>query len=94
MVEQEITVAVPVLSLVVLIGVSSSGKSTFARDYFAPTEVLSSDFFRAMVSDDENSLEATEDAFSALHFVAARRLARGHLTVVDATTVHPLPARD
>ena len=89
MVEQEITVAVPVLSLVVLIGVSSSGKSTFARDHFAPTEVLSSDFFRAMVSDDENSLEATEDAFSALHFVAARRLARGHLTVVDATNVQP-----
>ena len=77
------------LSLVVLIGVSSSGKSTFARDHFAPTEVLSSDFFRAMVSDDENSLEATEDAFSALHFVAARRLARGHLTVVDATNVQP-----
>jgi predicted kinase len=51
MVEQEITVAVPVLSLVVLIGVSGSGKSTFARDHFAPSEVLSCDFFRAIVSD-------------------------------------------
>ncbi|MYF93537.1 MAG: polynucleotide kinase-phosphatase [Gemmatimonadetes bacterium] len=81
--------SIPDLSLVVLIGVSSSGKSTFAREHFLPTEVLSADFFRALVADDENSLEATDDAFAALHFVAARRLARGLLTVVDATNVQP-----
>ncbi len=79
--------SLPELSLVVLIGASSSGKSTFARQHFRPTEVLSSDACRALVSDDENSLEATTVAFEVLHAIAARRLARGRLTVVDATNV-------
>ena len=89
MADEKIRLSIPDLSLVVLIGVSSAGKSTFAREHFLPTEVLSADFFRGVVADDENSLEATDDAFAALHFVAARRLARGLLTVVDATNVQP-----
>src|SRR5439155_20258181 len=77
----------PELSLVVLVGPSGSGKSTFARRHFKPTEVLSSDFCRGLVSDDENSQAATGDAFDVLHYVAAKRLAAGRLTVVDATNV-------
>jgi len=78
---------VPEYSLVVLVGTSGSGKSTFARRHFAPTEVLSSDFCRGLVSDDENDQTATADAFAVLQFVASRRLARGRLVVVDATNV-------
>jgi protein phosphatase len=78
---------VPELSLVVLIGASGSGKSTFARTHFKPTEVMSSDACRGLVSDDENDLSATGDAFDVLHFIASRRLARGKLAVVDATSV-------
>src|SRR5260221_779115 len=80
---------VPELSLVVLIGPSGCGKSSFARKHFKPTEVLSSDFCRGLVSDDENSQAATNDAFEVLHFVAAKRLAAGRLVVVDATNVQP-----
>src|SRR5689334_21094665 len=83
------TLTIPELSLVVLIGPSGCGKSTFARKHFKDTEVLSSDGFRGLVSDDENDQSATNDAFAALHYVAARRLARGRLTVVDATNVQP-----
>src|SRR5918993_2290628 len=83
------TFTIPELSLVVLIGPSGCGKSTFARKHFKSTEVLSSDGFRALVADDENDQSSTDDAFAALHFVAARRLARGKLTVVDATNVQP-----
>ena len=83
------TFTIPELSLVVLIGPSGCGKSTFARKHFKPTEVMSSDGFRALVSDDENDQSSTDDAFAALHFVAARRLARAKLTVVDATNVQP-----
>lgn len=83
------TFTIPELSLVVLIGPSGCGKSTFARKHFKTTEVMSSDGFRALVSDDENDQSSTDDAFAALHFVAARRLARGKLTVVDATNVQP-----
>src|SRR5687767_12049904 len=77
----------PELCLVVLIGPSGAGKSTFARKHFKPTEVLSSDFCRGLVSDDENSQDATNDAFAVLNHIASVRLARGLLTVIDATNV-------
>ncbi len=80
---------IPELSFVVLIGVSGSGKSTFARKHFKPTEILSSDACRGLVSDDENSPAATKDAFEVLQFIARKRLAAGNLTVVDATNVQP-----
>lgn len=78
---------IPTLSLVLLVGTSGSGKSTFARKHFRPTEVVSSDAFRAMVADDENDQSATAAAFEVLHLLVARRLERGLLTVVDATNV-------
>jgi protein phosphatase len=67
--------------------VSGSGKSTFGRTHFLPSEVISSDFCRGLVSDDENAQDATNDAFDLLHYIAGKRLARGRLTVVDATNV-------
>ncbi len=82
-------VAIPELSLVTLVGVSGSGKSTFGAKHFASTEVVSSDFCRALVSDDENDQTATGDAFDVLHYIAGKRLAAGRLTVVDATNVQP-----
>ncbi|MEZ4227252.1 MAG: polynucleotide kinase-phosphatase [Polyangiaceae bacterium] len=81
------TFQIPKLSLVVLVGVSGSGKSTFARKHFKPTEIISSDYCRGLVSDDENNQAATNDAFDVLHYIAGKRLVRGLLTVVDATNV-------
>jgi protein phosphatase len=80
---------VPDPALVVLVGVAGSGKTTFARRVFAPTQVLSTDAFRAMVTDDEADQSAGRAAFELLHRVAALRLARGRLTVVDATNTWP-----
>src|SRR5918998_6256256 len=82
-------ITIPAFSLVVLIGASGSGKSSFARAHFRPTEVLSSDFCRGLVADDENDQGATGDAFDVLHYIAAKRLAAGRLTVIDATNVQP-----
>ena len=78
---------IPEPSLVLLIGPSGSGKSTFAHKHFKPTEILSSDFCRGLVSDDETDQAATADAFEVLRFIAAKRLAAGKLTVIDATNV-------
>ena len=81
------TLEIPELCLVALVGVSGSGKSTFASRHFGRFEVLSSDFCRGLVSDDENDQSATRDAFDVLGYIAGKRLAAGRLTVVDATNV-------
>lgn len=73
--------------MVVLVGPSGAGKSTFAARHFSATQVLSSDAFRGMVSDDPTDQAATDPAFELLHAALALRLARGRLTVVDATNV-------
>ncbi|HWS37242.1 MAG TPA: polynucleotide kinase-phosphatase [Actinoplanes sp.] len=78
---------VPELALVALVGISGSGKSTFAAKHWKSTQVLSSDFFRGLVADDENDQSASADAFEVLHYVAGKRLAAGRLTVVDATNL-------
>jgi polynucleotide kinase-phosphatase len=83
------TLAIPELSLVALVGPSGAGKSTFARKHFRPTEVLSSDCFRAMIADDQADQAVSADAFDALHYVAGKRLANRRLTVIDATNVQP-----
>lgn len=85
--EQPTTIKVPDLSLVLLIGASGSGKSTFARTHFKATEIVSSDTCRGFVSDDENSLAASADAFELARFITAKRLKNGLLTVIDATNV-------
>ena len=82
-------ITIPELSLIVLIGASGSGKSTFARKHFQQYEILSSDFCRGLVSDDENNQKASHDAFDVLHYIATKRLATGKLTVIDATNVQP-----
>ncbi|HTA07602.1 MAG TPA: polynucleotide kinase-phosphatase [Streptosporangiaceae bacterium] len=82
-------ISVPELSLIVLIGISGAGKSTFGRAHFRATEVISSDFCRALVADDENDQAATPAAFELLHYIVGKRLTAGRLTVVDATNVQP-----
>jgi len=90
---QEPTIGLPDPSLVLLIGVTGAGKSTFAARHFRPTQVLSSDAFRALVADDEADQGATADAFELLHRTVDRRLARRRLTVVDATNLLPSARR-
>ena len=86
--------SIPELSLVVLVGVTGSGKSTFAAAHFKPTEVISSDFCRGLVADDENDQSATPAAFEVLRFIVGHRLKAGRLTVVDATNVQPEARRN
>jgi len=80
---------IPDFSLVLMMGASGSGKSSFAARHFGPTEVLSSDYCRGLVSDDETDQGATADAFDVLHYIAAKRLAARRLTVIDATNLRP-----
>ncbi|WP_165689247.1 AAA family ATPase [Mycobacteroides abscessus] len=81
---------IPAGALVLLIGVSGSGKSSFAAQHFTPTQVLSSDHFRAMISDVETDQSCSRAAFEAMEFVAAKRLELGRTTVIDATNVESI----
>ncbi len=83
---------IPSMGLVLLVGVSGSGKTTFAAQHFTPWQVVSSDYCRGLVADDPNDQSATKDAFDVLQYVVGTRLRRGLLTVVDATSVQK-PAR-
>jgi protein phosphatase len=78
---------IPDPSLVLLIGSSGAGKSTFAARHFAPTEVVSSDRCRAMICDDESDQSINAQAFALLHHIAWLRLAQRRLTVIDATNL-------
>ncbi|WP_069471844.1 AAA family ATPase [Candidatus Marithrix sp. Canyon 246] len=80
-------IKIPKFSLVVMIGVSSAGKSSFAKKHFKKTEIVSSDECRAIISDDENDQTVTKDAFALLHYIIAKRLKNQRLTIVDATSV-------
>jgi len=78
---------IPEFSLILLVGVSGAGKTTFACKNFHPTQVLTSDKFRAMISDNENCMECSRDAFEVLYSITQKRLSRRLLTVIDATNI-------
>lgn len=80
-------ISIPDFCLVVLVGVSGAGKTCFAQRHFLPTQIVSSDAFRAMVCDDENDQAASADAFELVHDIVERRLRARRLTVVDATNL-------
>ena len=82
-------IVLPPASLVALVGPAGAGKATFAAAHFRPSEILSSDQCRLLVSDDAGDQSASASAFAVLYFIAARRARRGRLTVVDATNVRP-----
>jgi len=82
-------IQIPELCLVALIGPSGCGKSTFGKKHFLPTEIVSSDFCRGLVSDDENDQSSSKDAFDLVRFIASKRLNARKLTVIDATSVRP-----
>jgi protein phosphatase len=78
---------IPDFCLVVLIGATGCGKSTFAGKHFAASEVISSDRCRAMVSDDETDQSVSADAFDLVRAIAEKRLKHRKLSVIDATNV-------
>lgn len=80
---------IPPDALVVLVGASGCGKSTFARERFADTQVVSSDECRRLVSDDAADQGATREAFAVFYTLIRGRLTHGRLTVADATNLHP-----
>jgi len=84
---------IPDFSLVILVGATGSGKSTFAAKHFVRTEIVSSDEARGLVSDDFNSQAVSADAFDLARFITEKRLKNRRLTVIDATNVRAADRR-
>jgi protein phosphatase len=80
-------IIIPRNTLVVLCGPAGCGKSTFAAKHFLPTQAVSSDNCRALVSDDPTNQGVSGHAFDMMHFIIEKRLYLGRLTVADATNL-------
>ena len=80
-------------SIVVLCGPAACGKSTFAERHFRSTQIISSDWARARVCDDERDQRFQAQAFDLVHFLIEQRLDLNRLCVVDSTAL-TAPARN
>ncbi len=85
---------IPSPSLVVMVGVAGSGKSTFCGRHFLRTQVVSTDFCRALVGDDAADQSVSDPAFHLAHLIVDERLRRRRLTVFDATSVQTRHRRE
>ncbi len=73
----------PAPALVVLVGPSASGKTTWALEHFAENEVISSDALRAMAGTGPDDQQAGTAAFELLEQIVDERLDRKLTTVID-----------
>jgi len=93
--EHTSTIALPQRTLIVLCGPAGAGKSTFARKFVElhqaqgckPTSIVSSDYCRAMICDDETNQQVNRDAFDLFYYIIRKRLFQGRLTIADSTAL-------
>lgn len=77
-------IEIPELCLVMLVGISSSGKSQWAQSHFSAAEVLSLEQCRALIGDGYDEEDWNRASFDLLYQTADQRLAQGKLTLLDA----------
>ncbi len=89
------TIALPRRTLIVLCGPAGAGKSTFARKFVElhqaqgckSTSIVSSDYCRAMICDDETNQQVNRDTFDLFYYIIRKRLYQGRLTIADSTAL-------
>ncbi|GCE26009.1 hypothetical protein KDA_14930 [Dictyobacter alpinus] len=88
-------IPLPERTLVVLCGPAGAGKSTFARTFierhkqqgYRATAIVSSDYCRAIICDDETNQQVNKDTFDLFHYIIHKRLFHGRLTIADSTAL-------
>lgn len=94
--EPPLAIKVPRRTLLVLSGPSGAGKSTFARKVvemhkflgFKPTMIISSDYCRALVCDDETNQQVNRDTFDLFYYIINKRMFQGRFTIADSTALY------
>ena len=90
-------ISLPERTLIVLCGPAGSGKSTFARQLvkqyhhlgYRSTSIVSSDFCRALVCDDEKNQQVNKDTFDLFYYIIHKRMFQGRMTIADSTALQP-----
>ena len=86
--------SIPSPSLVVMVGVAGSGKTTLGRRHFGASQIVGTDDCRALLSDDAVDQSVSDAAFRLAHLITDERLRLGRLTVFDATSVQERHRQD
>jgi protein phosphatase len=73
------------VTLYVLCGPPGCGKSTWAARRFRPSQIVSTDALREMLTDDINSMGHNDVVFDFFYSIIYARLGLGLATVADAT---------
>ena len=82
-------IEIPPNALVVPVGCSASGKSTFGRKHLGEGAVVSSDECRLLVSGSRERQDMNQQVFDLFHRIIDTRLEYGLLTYADATNLEP-----
>ncbi|MEP6648960.1 MAG: LLM class flavin-dependent oxidoreductase [Lapillicoccus sp.] len=77
-------------AVVVLVGASGSGKSTWAASRYRAVEVVSSDALREVVGSGPGDLDASADSFDLLDRIVTARAGRRLTVVVDTLGLDPV----
>lgn len=88
-----VKISVPRRTLLALCGPAGCGKTTFAARRFLPTEIVSSDACRAMISDDDTNQGINYETFNLFHYIINVRMRLGRFTVADSTALQPFARR-
>lgn len=95
-------ITIPENSLIILVGVAGSGKSTFAKQHFSPASIVATDGCRRLLYHgkvdivvDEAPLQAySSGAFEMFYAWIEARLKYGFYTVADSTAIIPNVRRE
>ena len=88
-------ISLPQRTLIALCGPAGSGKSTFAHEFikqhqpqgYPATTIVSSDYCRALICDDEANQQVNRDTFDLFYYLIDKRMLQNRLTIADSTAL-------
>lgn len=89
MIDKHKTIPIYYNSLIILVGVSGSGKSTFSHKNFPSSMIVSTDECRRMICGSHLNQRISDDAFDLFYTIIDKKLKNGYPAVADSTALKP-----